>query len=454
MNTHLREEQFWLLTGGVLMLAFVAFSFAMYFTRSFMIPFVFSILLCSMVSPVDNLIVVRWKMPRWLGFIGSLAVILLLFFMFFFVTKFAISSIRNAINEVSLNESTTSTTESFTKSLDSALQKMGIDEKLIDAKRIITPIREEIPTLLSEGLKTCQKFVSSSTLVLLFCIFILMGRDPHVRVQNEIYNEIERSIQKYLNIKFFISLATGVCVYATFLFLDVRMAFLFGLIAFVLNFIPSIGSIIATILPIPIIMLTENEMSHGGLLLAFLIPCLIQNFFGNLLEPKLQGKGLKLHPVTILLALGFCGVVWGPVGMLLAAPLTAALRIVLLEFKMTNWTAELMGGKLPSRNIPLSDSDGEWEFTENGGNSEYAGNISEGTELSPSASAQNSKQTVALVSVQNSVQNPAQDSVPPTARTSGTAGSSAIPGNGKPTEKSAEKPVQKQKQNRKNSRRK
>ncbi len=374
MNTHLREEQFWLLTGSVLMLAFVAFSFAMYFTRSFMIPFVFSILLCAMVSPIDNLIVVRWKMSRWVGFAGSLAVIVMLFFLVFFVTKYAIGSISRAINDVRFNEST-STTESFMNSVDSMLKNMGIDEKFINAKRIVTPIREEIPTLLSESLKMCQKFISCSTLVLLFCIFILMGRDPNVRVQNEIYGEIERSIQKYLNIKFFISLATGLCVYAVFIMLGVQMAFLFGILAFVLNFIPSIGSIIATILPIPIIMLTE-DLSHTQIFLAFLLPCIIQNFFGNLLEPKLQGKGLKLHPVTILLALGFCGVVWGPVGMLLAAPLTAALRIILLEFKMTQWTAELMGGKIPSMAHKQIDDEDELNDDSDGSNNSESSDAS------------------------------------------------------------------------------
>lgn len=351
----LREEQFWLLTGGVLLLAFVAFSFAMFFTRSFMIPFVFSIFLCAMVSPIDNLIVVRWKLNRWLGFAGSILVILLIFFLFFFVTRFAISSISKAISDVSLSTST-STSESFETTVDQMLERLGVKSKYVNAKRLIEPLREELPTILSESLTTCKKFVSCSTLVLLFSIFILMGRDPHIRVSNEIYNEIERSIQKYLNIKFFISLATGVCVYVIFSMMGVQMAFLFGLLAFVLNFIPSIGSIIATVLPLPILMLT-TEMSHTGLLLAFLLPCLVQNFFGNLLEPKLQGQGLKLHPVTILLALGFWGVVWGPVGMLLAAPMTAAMRIILLEFKMTRWMAGVMGGKLPSMQRAPEDGD-------------------------------------------------------------------------------------------------
>ncbi|MBE6424912.1 MAG: AI-2E family transporter [Planctomycetaceae bacterium] len=345
MRTPLREEQFWLLTGGVLLLAFVAFSFAMFFTRSFMIPFVFSIFLCAMVSPVEKLVVVRWKLPRWTGFVSSFLVILMVFILCFFLARFAINSITNAIEEVN-RSGETSTLEKFEMTLDLALKQVGIGS-YIEAETLLKEMREQIPSFLKDSLNVCKNFVSSSTLVFLFCLFILLGRDPHTRVQNEIYAEIERSIQKYLNIKFFISLATGICVYLIFFFLGTHMAFLFGLIAFVLNFIPSIGSIIATIIPIPILILT-SEMTNTQLILAMVLPTCVQQFFGNLLEPKLQGLGLQLHPVTILLALGFFGVVWGPVGMLLAAPITAALRIILLEFKMTQWMAQLMAGNLPN----------------------------------------------------------------------------------------------------------
>ncbi len=405
----LREEQFWLLTGCVLLLAFVAFSFAMYFTRSFMIPFVFAILLCAMVSPVNNLIVVRRKMPQWVGFISSLLVILMLFFLCFLVTRFAIESISReivavknqaaaaaaeresfeaklatSIPELTVSEEeetevktetvpqkpsaptlppatnltvpstvtdgtakTPSTLKAFETTIDMALERFGLKSNFINAKQITGPVREQLPSLLNSALSACKNFISSGTLVLLFCIFILMGRDPRVRQKNAIYNEIEHSIQKYLNIKFFISFATGATIYVIFTALGLKMAFLFGLITFVLNFVPSIGSIIATILPLPILMVTM-DVTNTQLILAFVLPCMVQNFFGNLLEPKLQGQGLKLHEVTLLMALGFWGVVWGPVGMLLAAPLTAAMRIVMLEFKMTQGIADLMGGKLPT----------------------------------------------------------------------------------------------------------
>jgi AI-2 transport protein TqsA len=81
--------------------------------------------------------------------------------------------------------------------------------------------------------------------------------------------------------------------------------------------------------------------------LVLLIPGSIQMLMGNVLEPKLMGEGLNLHPVTILLALAFWGLLWGIVGMFLAAPMTAVVRIVFMQFDMLRPMGELMAGKIP-----------------------------------------------------------------------------------------------------------
>ncbi|MDO4576279.1 MAG: AI-2E family transporter [Planctomycetia bacterium] len=347
MLTRLREEQFWLMTGALLLIAFAAFSFSMYFTRIFMIPFVFSIFLTAMVSPLDDFLVIRCRAPRWVGFIGAMAVILCLIALLIVVMTYAIQSVSETLRDFSGN------TEAFIGKMDDIIAYLGIPHEYLNTRTILNPIRQQGPEYLKATISLFQTFISSSILVLLFCLFILMGRNPRRTIRNEIYMEVESSIRKYLNIKFFISLATGICVYVTLWILGLPLAFLFGILAFVLNFIPSIGSIVATVLPIPVALITP-EFTPAGVFWVVLIPTCFQQFFGNLLEPKLQGDSLKLHPVTILLALGFWGVVWGPVGMLLAAPLTAAMRIVMTEFRMTQWIAGIMGGELPDfqRNVP------------------------------------------------------------------------------------------------------
>ena len=123
------------------------------------------------------------------------------------------------------------------------------------------------------------------------------------------------------------------------------LALVFGVLAFFLNFIPSVGSIVATLLPIPMAMVQfDGFWMIAGIVL---VPGAIQMTIGSGIEPVLMGEGLDLHPVTILLALVFWGLIWGVVGMFLAAPITAVLRIVLDRFETTRPIAGLLAGRLP-----------------------------------------------------------------------------------------------------------
>jgi AI-2 transport protein TqsA len=120
----------------------------------------------------------------------------------------------------------------------------------------------------------------------------------------------------------------------------------FGITAFLLNFVPSIGSIVATLLPLPIALVQYDSL--WPVLGVLLLPGLVQIVVGNGVEPMVMGEGLELHPVTILLALMFWGLLWGIPGMLLAAPMTAVLRIVLVRIQTTRPVAELLAGRLPA----------------------------------------------------------------------------------------------------------
>ena len=127
--------------------------------------------------------------------------------------------------------------------------------------------------------------------------------------------------------------------------MKLKLASVFGLLAFMLNFIPSIGSIVATLLPLPTAA-AQFADTPWMIALVLLIPGAIQITIGNVVEPKLMGDGMRLHPVTILLALAFWGLLWGPIGMLLAVPIMAALRIVFDKFEITQPASRLAGRTL------------------------------------------------------------------------------------------------------------
>ena len=99
-----------------------------------------------------------------------------------------------------------------------------------------------------------------------------------------------------------------------------------GVMAFLLNFIPSVGSVVSTLLPLPIALIQFDSMTVVALVI--LLPGIVQFTIGTVIEPLFMGEGLDLHPVTILISLVVWGVIWGVVGMLLAAPITAIVRIV------------------------------------------------------------------------------------------------------------------------------
>ena len=129
--------------------------------------------------------------------------------------------------------------------------------------------------------------------------------------------------------------------------LGLQMAWLFAFLVFILTYIPNVGGIVATLLPLPIAF----AQFHNPWMIAAVvaIPAAIHTVIGSLVAPRLMAHGLELHPVTILLALAFWGLLWGIVGMFLAVPMVAMLRIVLAEFDTTRPLAELLSGRLPGR---------------------------------------------------------------------------------------------------------
>ena len=144
---------------------------------------------------------------------------------------------------------------------------------------------------------------------------------------------------------FVVSAMTGILVGTALGLLGIEMALAFGFMAFLLNFIPNIGSIIATLLPLPIVLLTPG-ISTTTIVLAIALPAAIQGVIGNVVQPRLMSKSLDLHPVAVLLALIVWGKLWGIVGMFLATPLTAVIKILLEKSELTAGAAVLLAGRL------------------------------------------------------------------------------------------------------------
>lgn len=204
--------------------------------------------------------------------------------------------------------------------------------------------------------------LNNAFLLFLIVCFILLEASSIPRKAKEAFGdtpemetrmtEIGTSIRRYLGIKTLTSMLTGILVYTALVFLEVQFAPLWGLVAFLLNFVPAIGSVMAAI-PAVALALVDNSLQTAVAVSAFYLGINIS--IGNFLEPRALGEGMGLSPLIVVTSLIFWGWVLGPVGMVLAVPLTVILRIGLGSQPQTQWVAILLGPAFPSPAAAMKD---------------------------------------------------------------------------------------------------
>jgi predicted PurR-regulated permease PerM len=148
-----------------------------------------------------------------------------------------------------------------------------------------------------------------------------------------------KNTQKYFVIKTFTSALTGLLVALMLLYFKVPYAYLFGILAFLFNYIPVVGSIVAAIPGILLAFITYDVNTAVYVSIGYLV---INNVVSNVIEPKLMGDGLDLSPAVVFFSLLLWGWVFGIVGMFLAAPLTMTLKLALMSYERTRWIGVLL----------------------------------------------------------------------------------------------------------------
>lgn len=325
-------------TVSLLIIASVALTAALIYTRSVLVPFVLAVLVSYLVSPVVDLLQTKLRVPRYLAMLAAFVLIVVGVVVLALLLTTSVGGLAEkqdvyAAKFVEIGGWFTDTAERFFPDLG----KEDVTEQLGD-------LPKKALGWVSSAFGGVFSFLSTAFLVLVFVIYLILGHKPSEQRQG-MWAEIDTKVRRYLSTKVATSAVTGILVGLVLWMLGLDLALVFGVMAFLLNFIPSVGSIIATILPLPLALFQFDQPWRIALVL--LLPLAIQMVVGNGIEPKLMGESLDLHPVTILLALIFWGLVWGPVGMLLATPITAVAKIVLERFETTKPVAGLLGGRLP-----------------------------------------------------------------------------------------------------------
>jgi predicted PurR-regulated permease PerM len=200
-----------------------------------------------------------------------------------------------------------------------------------------------------------KKVLANGFFILLTVIFILLEAssfptklrailtEPEESLSH--FNKFINSVQHYMAIKTVFSFITGIAVAVWLFVLDVPYPLLWGLLAFLLNYIPNIGSILASV---PAILLALIQLGVGKAVIVLVGYLVINIIVGNVLEPKIMGRGLGLSTLVVFLSLVFWGWVFGPVGMLLSVPLTMTVKIALDSNEDTRWISTLLGSETVS----------------------------------------------------------------------------------------------------------
>lgn len=331
-------ENYQKLTAACLLfLSFVTLAIVLSMAKIILIPFTMAMFISLMFSPAIGYLYNKLSLPTpialgvtFIGFIISFALIIFLMN----------SSIESFMEDA----------DKYTSQLQKASQDVSKASKEVGYQLTPWEIRKKIkdfpsPKFIESVMSQMATLVSNTFLVVVFALFFMAGETVSKR-DIPIIEEIKKSVGTYMGTKLLTSTLTGIITYIILKSFGIEMAFMFAMLTFLLNFIPNFGSVVAVLLPVPIIFL---QYSLGlELFLCVGLMLTIQMLIGNVLEPRIQGDSMGLHPVTVLFCLTFWGFIWGVPGMFLSVPITASIKIIFSKFRVTKSFAEILAGDLRS----------------------------------------------------------------------------------------------------------
>lgn len=330
-----------------ILLALVVTVLVLIYAQSIIVPFILAVLFWFIIRVIKKLLYkikfVR-KIPNWL--ISIFSTLVLLSFLVLIV-----SMVTNNIQQLSeampvYEENINSMTEQINQALD------------IDLFEFVGEYTKDLNfgSILSSLFSALTGIFGNAFMILLYLVFLLLEEPTFNRKLKRMYpdpdrftqvqgliSKIDSSITSYISLKSLSSLMTGFFSYLALLFIGVDAPLFWAFLIFILNFIPTIGSLIATAFPVIFAMLQFGEFTPAFLVLG--IVGAIQIIVGNLIEPRLMGSSLNISPLVVFLTLALWGLIWGVTGMLLSVPITVILIIILSEFPNSRPLAILLSQK-------------------------------------------------------------------------------------------------------------
>ena len=367
MTTSQRPSDRRVQTVCLLILTLIAVGWALAELQPVLVPFVLALFLSQCLAPLILLLMRQGRLPRWAAVTVAVVLAAAVLTGVGFVVASSVGGVKPQFDTYKIRLD-----QLYTKAAKSRAGRVVGLQPAGEGGGGATFMSYVIPYV-GNGLGQVAGFSSHTATVVLLMAFLLYGRrwdaarDPVLPAEagplaaeaaaaanarrGGLIVEIEGRVQQYISVTVLISILTGLLVGTALAVLHVQFAAVFGLLAGVLTFIPNFGGVIATLLPLPVVLL-DPKLSIPVMVLAFALPAGVQVVIGSLLQPRMTGQSLDLHPVVILLSLLFFTMIWGVGGAFLAVPLTATFKIVFERIPNTRPLAAALAGNLG----PLTDT--------------------------------------------------------------------------------------------------
>lgn len=308
------------------------------------VPFLLSIFIAIISAPA-----LFWleknRVPRWLAMLTVLGAIIAIAVL---LSVLIGSSVRSFSQDLPHYQQRLS---GLLAQLNARISQHGSDLSMDMVTAYLNP--GAAMQLVADILNGLGSVFGNMFLIILTVVFILFETSsmprklqaglPNADQSLRVFSEIANNVNRYLAIKTLTSLVTGIAVAGALALIGVDYPLLWGVIAFLFNYIPSIGSVIAAV---PAILLALIQLGTGAALLSAAFYVLINVSISNVIEPKLMGRQVGLSTLVVFLSLVFWGWVFGPVGMFLSVPLTVTAKLALESAPRTRWIAVLLGNKV------------------------------------------------------------------------------------------------------------
>ena len=337
-------------------ISFVLFVYILKALSEILIPVTIAIFLTYLFHPLV-IYLTRFKIPKWLSLIIIVIAVSGLYYLLGIILVASFSSLPDKLQLYSENLSAflQSVLSPFNITIKEFSEFLNIKVKELDIGSLFQKLFEA--GVIQNIFNSFSDMLGDIFIAIIFWIFMIMGKDRfEERLKNAFderrefveknINTIDEHLQSYIIIKTILSLATSIIATIILWIYGVDFAIVWGLLTFILNYIPNIGSLIATICPI-IVALFEYGLGLTTISMSLLL-LVNQNIIGNIIEPHYLGRHMDLSPVFVLFSLIFWGWIWGIVGMFLAVPIAAAMKILFSNIEPLKPIAILMGRKTES----------------------------------------------------------------------------------------------------------